>query len=118
MPDEMSVVAESAMRLAQISGMTVPALFSCEVHNVLVVNERRGRLDKGLVESGLAQLATLPVQFDETFDSAALLALARAHRLAIYDAAYLALAKMLGTPLATLDKRLAEAARAEGVTLA
>jgi predicted nucleic acid-binding protein len=35
--------------------------------------------------------------------------------LSAYDAAYLALALLEGLPLATLDRRLAEAARAEQV---
>ena len=43
--------------------------------------------------------------------------LARSHRLTAYDAAYLELALRKGAPLATLDRRLAEAARAEGVSV-
>jgi len=43
------------------------------------------------------------------------MALARRHRLTVYDAAYLELAQREGVPLATLDGALAAAARAEGV---
>lgn len=39
----------------------------------------------------------------------------RKYRLSAYDAAYLALALLEQLPLATLDRRLADAARAEGV---
>jgi predicted nucleic acid-binding protein len=44
-------------------------------------------------------------------------ALARRHRLTVYDAAYLELALREGLALATLDTALAEAARAEGVSV-
>jgi predicted nucleic acid-binding protein len=44
--------------------------------------------------------------------------LARAHRLTFYDAAYLELAKREGLALATFDRELLVAARAEGVSLA
>ena len=43
--------------------------------------------------------------------------LARRHKLAVYDAAYLELAKRGGLPLATLDRGLEKAAIAEGVAL-
>ena len=43
------------------------------------------------------------------------LVLARKHRLSSYDAAYLELAMRLQLPLATLDRALAAAGRAEGL---
>ena len=46
-----------------------------------------------------------------------LLALARARKLTVYDAAYLELAKRERLPLATLDRALEKAAIAEGVAL-
>ncbi len=45
------------------------------------------------------------------------MALARRHGLTVYDAAYLELALREGIDLATLDTELADAARAEGVSL-
>ena len=45
------------------------------------------------------------------------MALARKRKLTVYDAAYLALAKREGLPLATLDRDLEKAAIAEGVAL-
>ena len=46
-----------------------------------------------------------------------MLALARRRGLAVYDAAYLELARREGAPLATLDTALATAARTERVHL-
>ncbi|WP_426239734.1 PIN domain-containing protein [Pararhizobium sp. DWP1-1-3] len=46
-----------------------------------------------------------------------MIGLARAHQLSAYDAAYLALAITEGLPLATLDKKLRQAAAAEAVQL-
>jgi len=43
--------------------------------------------------------------------------MARAHRLSVYDAAYLELAQREGLPLATLDADLRRAATGEGVAL-
>jgi predicted nucleic acid-binding protein len=54
---------------------------------------------------------------DHVPDEAAVLRLARAHRLSVYDAAYLELAQREGVPLATLDAGLRTAAAAEGVAL-
>ena len=50
-------------------------------------------------------------------NASALLALARGHGLTAYDAAYLDMALRTGLPLATLDGRLAAAAKAAGVVL-
>ena len=43
--------------------------------------------------------------------------LARAYRLTAYDAAYLEVAYRRGLPIATLDRALANAARAEAIPL-
>jgi predicted nucleic acid-binding protein len=84
---------------------------------VLVVSERRGRLGAGKSNRALGILRRLPIEFDGGMDEDGILGLARAHRLAVYDAAYLELARRENMPLATLDAALAEAARAEGAAL-
>ena len=48
---------------------------------------------------------------------AATLALADEHRLTVYDAAYLELARRRGLPLATLDQALRDAGAAAGVVV-
>lgn len=95
----------------------VPVLWWFEVRNVLVINERRGRIDWPGSGAFLADLERLPIHLDRQPDSEAILALARQHRLTVYDAAYLELALRMDAPLATLDQQLARAARGAQVPL-
>jgi predicted nucleic acid-binding protein len=62
-------------------------------------------------------LVAMPILIDRAPDEADLMALARRHRLTVYGAAYLELARRRREPLATLDKKLAAAAKAESVAL-
>lgn len=95
----------------------VPALWWFELRNALIVNERRGRITEAGTGGFLQQIAGLAIIADHAPDEAAVMALARRHRLTVYDASYLELARREGVPLATLDATLASAARAEGVEL-
>jgi predicted nucleic acid-binding protein len=93
------------------------ALWWFEVRNVLIVNERRKRIAQSGVSAFLRNLSRLSIVIDRSPDETPLLELARQHRLSVYDAAYLELAKRERLPLATLDGELAQAARAENVAL-
>ena len=115
--DESHPVAESALERLRAEPALVPALCWFELRNVLVVSERRNRLTETVTAAFLRAVARLDIAIDRTPDSAAVLALARAHRLSVYDAAYLELAQRAAAPLATLDAALARAARDEGVAL-
>lgn len=95
----------------------VPAIWRLEVRNILLVNERRGRILLTDADEFLADLERLPIQVHADTPSAGFLPLARKHRLTIYDTAYLELALRTTAPLATLDMALAQAARAEGLTI-
>jgi predicted nucleic acid-binding protein len=97
--------------------MVVPAVRWFEVRNLLVAGERHGRMNSAGTAEFLADLKRLSIRLDLTPVSAAVLALARLHRLTVYDAAYLELALRVDAPLATLDKKLAAAADAAGVQL-
>lgn len=94
-----------------------PSLWWFEVRNGLVMAERRGRAAADYAASFLGELVRLPVAIDQSPDEAAVMSLARRHRLTVYDAAYLELALRTASPLATLDRALAEAARAEQAPL-
>ena len=115
--DEDHPLAARALDRLRVEPALVPALWWFGVRNVLVVNERRGRLTEAITAAFLRAVARLDIAIDRTPDSAAVLALARAHRLSVYDAAYLELAQRAAAPLATLDAALARAARDEGVAL-
>jgi predicted nucleic acid-binding protein len=111
--------ADLAPALARLRQDTwiVPALWWFEVRNALVVNERRGRLTTQALEMALGELSQAAVTIDRTPDETMIIDLARRHRLTVYDAAYLELAKRERLDLATLDASLAEAARREGVAV-
>jgi len=99
-------------------GAWAPTHWPLEVANVLEMGVRRGRHDVAFRDSALADLALLPVSLDPHTPReawGATLRLAQHHRLTLYDAAYLELAKRIHLPLATLDNDLSRAARAEGV---
>jgi predicted nucleic acid-binding protein len=83
--------------------------------------ERRGRLRSGQPDTIQRQLDVLPIETDpETNLHAwgATAALARKHRLSLYDAAYLELALRRKLTLASFDAVLLAAAQAEGVAAA
>lgn len=106
------------LALARIRGdeARVPSLWWFEVRNTLLVSERRGRLTEADTTAFLAVLSRLAISVDRT-PGDDVLALARRRNLTVYDAAYLELARRADLPLATLDRRLAVAARAERVAL-
>ena len=95
--------------------LAAPWLLWAELRNILVVNERRGRLAPGLAEQMLDAVEALGIRLDTRPSGASVLYLARRHRLTVYDALYLELALRLGARLGTHDAALSAAARAEGV---
>lgn len=95
----------------------VPALWWFEVRNILVMNERRGRMTESGTRAFLRHLASLPVRVDSAPDEDEVLRLARARRLSVYDATYLELACRQNLPIASLDVALVNAAKAERVPL-
>ncbi len=115
--DEDHPQADLALRRVRTEEAVVPSLWWFEVRNILVVNERRKRITESGTASFLRDLTRIPIRVDRVPVEAEVLRLARAHRLSVYDAAYLELARREGLPLATLDRDLAVAARAESVPL-
>ncbi len=115
LPDEENALAEQAMaRLAEEDAMA-PDLLRHEIRSILLSAEKRDRISADFVHSALARFRGLPLRFAGPSDDTEVVRLSRKYRLSAYDAAYLALALLEHLPLATLDRRLAEAARAEGV---
>ncbi len=106
-----------ALQRVENDEAVVPGLWWFEVRNGLVVNERRGRITAIETDIFLQRIARLSTRVGGAPDEALTMALARRHRLTVYDAAYLELAIREGLPLASLDTALIRAARAEAVPL-
>lgn len=117
LPDETSVVADAALDLLQSTNATAPDLLWHEVRNVLMLAQRRKRIDFALVKEGLRILRGLPIITTPFLHDEPILTLAERHALTAYDAAYLALALEQQLPLATLDRELTQAAVREHVPL-
>ena len=84
-------------------------------HAALCATLRRGRIGQHHADASMARLRRLPIRCPGEAEDHHVVALARRHRLTAYDASYLALAIREGCPLASLDRRLNDAAAAEGV---
>lgn len=98
----------------------VPMIWPLEVAHGALRVER----SKAVTESALARFSDLvqsaPVIIESRPTQARLassVSIAREHRITVYDATYLELAMFHGAPLATFDKRLAQAAGTCGVSL-
>jgi len=117
-PDE-ATDATDALRESLISeSAVVPALWSIEVGNVLLVAARRGRIVEVDWVPVRRALAALPIDVDLASPErvlGAVLPLASEHGISVYDAMYLELCLRLRLPLATLDRKLTAACDAAGV---
>jgi predicted nucleic acid-binding protein len=115
LPDERNDAADQLMADLRSAPGRVPSLIWFEIRNLFLTAERRGRLAAGEAALSMAQLRGSPLQDEGAGGDQLVLALAARHALSAYDASYLALAIQLALPLATTDKRLAAAARLEGI---
>lgn len=106
--------------IADGATLEVPALWPLEVANALIVLVRRRKLSEDERQAGLGWLRGLRLRIDHEMASLALSRLselAAAHRLSVYDAAYLELAQRRALVLGCKDGALRNAARHAGVSL-
>jgi predicted nucleic acid-binding protein len=106
--------------IADGATLEVPALWPLEVANALLVLVRRRKLTEDERQAALGWLRGLRVRLDQDGASLAfsrLSELAAAHRLSVYDAAYLELAQRRTLELGCKDGPLRTAARHAGVRL-
>ncbi len=118
--DELTPATRAVLERVMNEGAAAPSLWPLEVLNALASAERHQRLTKAKRHTMAERLRELPVKLDiETAAQAwsLTLQLADRHRLTLYDASYLELAERLRLPLATLDRELRTAAKAQGVAL-
>lgn len=116
-PDEAHPVAISALEIVRDEGAVVPHLWWFELLNAFLIGERRSRLTENETTEALSYLSRLKIEYASLPEPAAVLLLARKHRLSFYDAVYLELAQRTNLSLATLDRALAAAASTAGVPL-
>jgi len=117
MRDEAHPLADRAFAEIQKGSAIAPAILWYEIRNILVLNERRGRIAQADSSQFITHLEEYEIAVDFPQDSDTCVALARRHSLSVYDAAYLALAMRERAPLATLDRQLTAAASVEGVPI-
>ena len=100
--------------------VTVPPHFQLEVANFLVQAQRRGSLSASGAQQALRYLQHLPITVDTSMHTQIftdVIAIAQRKGITSYDAAYIHCARTRGARLASLDKQLLAAAKAEGVEI-
>jgi predicted nucleic acid-binding protein len=115
--DEHHPIADAALERTSSDAIMVPSLWWFEIRNLLIVAERRNRSTEDKTNAFLGQMKRLELSIDRSPDAEKIFQLARRRSLTVYDASYLELAIRTAAPLATLDRKLAAAARDEGVSL-
>jgi predicted nucleic acid-binding protein len=116
-PDEYDEDVERLAGRLHQSPAVIPSLFWFETRNLFLIAERRGRLEAGTTAIAMAQLRQFPFEDVGSGSDPLVIAIASRHGISGYDASYLAVSLQHGLALATLDKRLAEAARKEKVVI-
>ena len=120
LPGEATEATNALLTVTAEAGALAHGLWPLEVANVLCAAERRGRITLAERTQAMAILSELPIRIEESTTALAfgpISALAAGRDLTVYDACYLELALRSGLPLASLDRRLCEAAAAAGVKL-
>ena len=117
--DEAGPYADAVFDRIREDAAFVPAIWSLEVANAVLIGERRQRLTHASSTRFLQVLEALPITVDDAaaVTWGATLAIGRRLDLSAYDASYLELATRQGLPLATQDTRLRAAAARIGVPL-
>ena len=98
----------------------VPSHWPAEILNSLVQAKKRGRVPEENIQRFLRDLSSFPILVDNERSLTIwnVFGVYPKHiALPAYDAAYLELAQRIGLPLATLDRDLQKAVRAEDVRL-
>ena len=116
--DERTSFTDSVLRATEEIEHWVPAIWTLEFANGLLMAQRRKRIEREARVEALERVLRLGLHVDPTTsDMKSVSALAERRDLTTYDAAYLELAARRGFGLITLDAALAAAAGAEGVAV-
>ena len=118
LPDEQADYADSVLAALPKTGAVAPSLFKLEIANVFTIAIRRGRIESEFRANALDKLRRLRIEFDENGSETVWQTvpdIADEFGLTIYDALYLELAQRRDLTIATLDRKLATAARKAGI---
>lgn len=118
--DEANNYADAVLNRLSVATAHVPSIWPLEVLNVLLTAGRRKKISQADSARYLTLLGQLPiiVEYEPPQNiMTILLSLGRENNLTSYDASYLDLAMRNGYPIATLDKKLIEAAEDVDVTV-
>jgi predicted nucleic acid-binding protein len=120
LPDEASGYAETVLSSLEGSTILVPAVWTTEVTNGVLMAERRRRIQRSEIQRFVGLLDSLTVVVDvspvtQFMDRT--LPLAREYGLSAYDASYLEVAVRHSAPLASLDLHLRKACRKAGMEI-
>lgn len=114
-PDETSEYADGVLIALEGHTILVPAIWSLELANAVLVGERKKRLNQSEIKIFTTLLESLSI-VEDTRSVGENISNVLPHA-RTYDAAYLELSIRQAAPLATLDARLQKAANLAGVTL-
>ena len=119
--DEATPYTDAVLARFRTAGAIVPAVWSLEVINTLLIGERRGRVTSDDIAVFVNLLQTLRIEIEPASSLAAAVGpvheIGRVHGLSSYDASYVELALRRRLPLATFDARMRAAAVDLGVPL-
>ena len=118
--DETNRYADAVLDKLSESTAIAPSIWPLEVVNVLLVAERQKRLKQVDSVRFITLLSQLPIVVEGIGSEKVmkdLLALGRTSHLSSYDASYLDLAMRKDCPIATIDKKIMEAAKEVSVTI-
>jgi predicted nucleic acid-binding protein len=119
--DEANTYSENALHALKNGYIAkTPLIWKLEVINVLILAERKKRINSLIANNFKNALSLLPIEEDvsghaKIFDTVYMLA--REAQLTAYDAAYLELALREQHPIATLDSELIKAAKNLGLAI-
>jgi predicted nucleic acid-binding protein len=119
-PDETSDYADGVLVALEGKTILVPAVWSLEIANAVLVGERRKRLNLPDIRQFTTLLESLSLVQDSqpvANHMNQVLPIARTYGLTAYDAAYLELSIRHTAPLATLDDKLQKAAEQAGIQI-
>ncbi|MEM7464806.1 MAG: type II toxin-antitoxin system VapC family toxin [Pseudomonadota bacterium] len=120
LPDEQADYADSVLSALPKTGAVAPPLFKLEIANVFTIAVRRGRIESWFRTNALDKLNRLHFEFDDKgYETVwqTVPDIADEFSLKIYDALYLELAQRRNLQLATLDRKLIDAARKAGTVI-